>query len=160
MTNFEEINNLVQDECDKVNNKLRGINYLESLKYTLVPRIALIADSFKEMNHLKNYKNSIKDQNDNEFEIEVLVNTKEKLINKKKEVEKNTLFIVLKGFLGVDIFNKQLDKYTKLSIYPLMGVCISNSSIINLNIYENSIYIKLSINDLNINIEKNDKDAI
>ena len=79
----------------------------------------------------------------------------------KKEIHKDTLFIVAKGGLKLDIYNNSLKKtFKNLNIYPLMGICLSVNTTIDLKSLKNSFYIEFLMTESNINVENTKKDII
>lgn len=140
MENFsKKIDNIIKEEYEKANHKLTGINFLESFKFNLISKISTFKEyEFFEEN-FKDKKNFIIKKDNNKIDIN-LIFINESMSQLKKEIHKDTLFIVAKGGLKLDIYNNSLKKtFKNLNIYPLMGICLSAINIQNFSIFMREI---------------------
>tara|TARA_B100000686_G_scaffold348559_1_gene439908 strand:+ start:987 stop:1472 length:486 start_codon:yes stop_codon:yes gene_type:complete len=161
MENFsKKIENIIKEEYEKTNRKLIGINFLESFKFNLISKISTFKESEFFEENFEDKKNFIIKKNNNKIDIN-LIFINESVSQLKKEIHKDTLFIVAKGGLKLDIYNNSLKKtFKNLNIYPLMGICLSVNTTIDLKILKNSFYIEFLMTESNINVENTKKDII
>ena len=161
MTNFpKELEHIILDEFNNVNDKLIGINFLEAFKFNLIKKLPSLLELSNLISNLKDQTNLIIEKNYIKLEAIVFQN-KNPMFQLKKEIQKNTLLVVLEGELKIDLFQDGFKKkYTKLNIYKFMGVCLPASTIINLNTFKNSCFIEFLKTEINNNIENSKKDII
>ena len=161
MTNFpKELEHIILDEFNNVNDKLIGINFLEAFKFNLIKKISSLLELSILIENLKDQTNLIIEKNYTKLEAIVFQN-KDPIFQLKKEIQKNTLLVVLDGELSIDLFQDGFKKkYTKLNIYRFMGVCFPPNTIINLNSFKNSCFIEFLKTEINNNIENSKKDII
>ena len=161
MTNFpKELEHIILDVYNNVNDKLIGINFLEAFKFNLLTKITSLTEHSILIENLNDQTNLIIENNFTKLEAIVFQN-KDTISQLKKEIQKSTLLVVLEGGLQVDILHNQFKKeYTKLNIYKFMGLCLSPSTLINLNSFKNSCFIEFLKIEINNNIENSKNDII
>ena len=161
MTNFpKELEHIILDELNNVNDKLIGINFLEAFKFNLITKLPSLLELSILIKNLKDQTNLIIEKNYTKLEAIVFQN-KDSIFQLKKEIQKNTLLVVLDGELQIDLFQDGFKKEnTKLNIYKFMGVCLPPNTIINLNSFKNSCFIEFLKTEINNNIENSKKDII
>ena len=161
MTNFpKELEHIILDEFNNVNDKLIGINFLEAFKFNLITKLSSLLELSILIKNLKDQTNLIIEKNYTKLETIVFQN-KDSIFQLKKEIQKNTLLVVLDGELQIDVFQGEIKKkYTKLNIYRFMGVCLPPNTVINLRSYKNSCFLEFLKTEINNNIENSKKDII
>ena len=161
MTIFpKELEHIILDEFNNVNDKLIGINFLEAFKFNLITKFSSLLELSILIENSKDQTNFIIENNYTKLEAIVFQN-KDPIFQLKKEIQKNTLLVVLDGELSIDLFQDGFKKkYTKLNIYRFMGVCFPPNTIINLNSFKNSCFIEFLKTEINNNIENSKKDII
>ena len=161
MINFpKELEQIILEEYNSVDDKLIGINFLEIFKFNLITKLPSLSELSILIENLKDKTNLIFEKNYKKLEATVFQN-KESISKLKKEIEKNTLLLVLNGELQIDIFQEGIKKeYTRLNIYRFMGICLPTNTIINLNSFHNSCFIEFLKTETNNNIENLKKDII
>ena len=161
MTNFpKELEHIILDELNNVNDKLIGINFLEAFKFNLITKLPSLLELSILIKNLKDQTNLIIEKNYTKLETIVFQN-KDSIFQLKKEIQKNTLLVVLDGELSIDFFQDGFKKkYAKLNIFRFMGVCLPPNTIINLNSFKNSCFIEFLKTEINNNIENSKKDII
>ena len=161
MTNFpKELEHIILDELNNVNDKLIGINFLEAFKFNLITKLPSLLELSILIENLKDQTNLIIEKNYTKLEAIVFQN-KDPIFQLKKEIQKNTLLVVLDGELQIDFIKDGFKKeYKKLNIYKIMGVCLPPSTIINLNSFKNSCFIEFLKTEINNNIVCSKKDII
>ena len=120
-----------------------------------MPKFSILLDKIEKIECLQHNSANKFQKNNNIVDINLIFN-KESKTHLKKEILKDTLYLVLKGQLTLD-FNK---KNSKINIFPLMGVCLSSQSIINFSSLQNTFFIEFINLYSNSNIEKLKKDII
>ena len=151
---------LIQEEYDNANHKLIGINFLEALKFNLITKFSSLLELSILLENIKDQSNLIIEKNYTKLEANVFQN-KDSIFQLKKEIQKNTLLVVLDGELQIDVFQGEIKKkYTKLNIYRFMGVCLPPNTVINLHSFKNSCFVEFIKTEINNNIENSKKDII
>ncbi len=148
----------IEEECHNINIKITGVNYLEILKFNLIPKISTYLDN----------KPFISDENlekkilisSNEIELNcIVINNKKSFSELRRKININSLLITFGGNLNIDILeNSSLESFKRINLYPFMGICLSSETVINLNSFQNSFFIEIIKNE-NI-IENSKKDII
>ena len=104
MTNFhKELEHIILDEYNNVNDKLIGINFLEAFKFNLIKKISSLLELSILIENLKDQTNLIIEKNYTKLEAIVFQN-KDSIYQLKKEIQNNTLLVVLDGELQIDLF--------------------------------------------------------
>ena len=155
-----ELENLIKEQFNKINEKLIGLNFLETFKQSFIPSFSSLMETSNLIEKLQDNSNLIIEKNDKEFQVNlnVIENTNTKI---DLEIEKNTLFVAVNGTIIFNIFDKNLsNKSNKINIYPLMGICLPSSTNINIKTLKNSYCLKFFLKDQNTNVEKKEKDTI
>ena len=136
------------------------INYYEPFGTGVLKKISSLLDLSILIENLKDQTNLIIEKNYTKLEAIVFQN-KDPIFQLKKEIQKNTLLVVLDGELSIDLFQDGFkNEYTNLNIYRFMGVCLPPNTIINLKSLKNSCFIKFLKTEINNNIENSKKDII
>ena len=161
MANFpKELENIILEEFNNINDKLIGINFLEVFKFNLIKKIPSLLESPVLIENLKDQTKLIIEKNYTKLEATIFQN-KDSVFQLKKEIQKNTLLIVLDGELQIDFFQDEFKKeYTKLNIYQFMGVCLPPNTVINLHSFKNTCFVDFIKTEINNNIENSKKDII
>jgi len=150
-----EIDSIISDCNNKINDKIIGTNYLEKLKFLLI-------DSLKEKNFssLNNFSEAtVKELNKKCGENNLVIaiqQYQESLTKIKNECINDFLSIVLRGFVSLDIYQKDKEKALhSLSLFPKTGVVLSKNTFISEKIVKDSLILRIvNIRDnSNINIE-------
>tara|TARA_B100001029_G_C14895303_1_gene357767 strand:+ start:162 stop:647 length:486 start_codon:yes stop_codon:yes gene_type:complete len=155
-----ELENLIKEQFNKINEKINGLNFLETFKQSFIPSFSSLMETSNLIEKLQDNSNLIIEKNDKEFQVNlnVIENTNTKI---DLEIEKNTLFVAVNGTIIFNIFDKNLsNKSNKINIYPLMGICLPSSTNINIKTLKNSYCLKFFLTDQNTDVEKKEKDTI
>tara|TARA_B100001250_G_scaffold379728_1_gene370630 strand:+ start:1185 stop:1670 length:486 start_codon:yes stop_codon:yes gene_type:complete len=156
----KQIENIIIEQVNLLNKKIRGINFIELLKFNLIENIKPLFqnhafDQTKEFIHKFNINNE-----DTSIEANIIFIDKPSSILKKILI-KDTLLISLKEIIKIDVFNteksKEIDSFT---ILPLMGVCLSEKTIVNLKFLKNCFYLEIIFEDKFKSVENIEKDTI
>lgn len=145
------INVTIKDEISNINHKIKGIVFLEILKYKII-------ESFKEKLVIKsNNKNDLM-QNiviDDEFrkvETKLIFNeTPITYLNSK--INKDMLVICLRESLSINIENPNNKKNLNFKCSDYSGVVIPKDCNISINFDKNSIILEINVEDKVSDIE-------
>ena len=146
MSNFpKSLEDIILNEHKNINEKLKGINYLENLKFNLISKISTLLEWPVLKEDIKNKTNLIIEQNNTKLEAIIFQNN-ELISQLKKEIKKSTLLLVLDGELKVEIFHNGLNnEFTKINVYKFMGICLPSNTMINLNSSKNSFPLNIRV---------------
>ena len=157
---LDDIKNLAREEIDLLNDKVFGISLLESLKFSLIPKLSDLKKEISMYDNLDNISLSEFEKNNNKIHLHFLYN-KESESQLKKNVSNDTLLLVLKGGITLDFIEvKSTNHIKKINIFPLMGICLPSETIINLNSFKDTLFIEFINNYSNSNVENLEKDII
>ena len=139
------IESLIKTELVNINEKIKGTNYLEKLKYNLITKLE--QNKFYnnyEKNDVHDFEKKIK-LNEDKTEITISnLSLKNPIINLNQTLNKNTLLIPIYGILKIDLYDqKNTNNSKKIIIMPKMGICLPEKSLININFSKNSYIIKI-----------------
>ena len=157
---LDDILKIIHEEIDLANEKIVGISLLESLKFKVISKLSIIENQIAKLDNLESNIFSELEQNHNRIQINFDFN-KESTSHLKKKIPIDTLFLVLKGRITLDLIGeKKINNSAKINIFTFMGICLSSQTIINLNTFKNTFFIKLTNLNSDSNIENSKKDII
>ena len=141
----KDISEIVGGEIKAINDKVRGLNFLELLKASILEKLIELVNKQKfPLDQLIEYKNEIKEDSRHiNISINYFLNSMS--INKKK-IENDSLFISLNELSNFDIFrgNKEL---TSLVLYKNTGLSLPKDTVLNAKYIKNLLLIEISNND-------------
>ena len=150
------IEKIIEEECQNINIKITGVNYLEILKFNLIPKISTYLDNKPFISDENIEKKMLISSNEIELNC-VVINNKKSFSALKRIINMNSLFISFGGNLNIDILeNSTLENFKQINLYPFMGICLSSETVINLNSFQNSFFIEIIKNENNIENSKKD----
>ena len=156
---LKEIVAIIKEETENINKKIYGTTFLEILKEKILDR----QDQILLKNLQKQSSNIDLVENINVFEKNLFLklsfyqNPKSLL---KLKFDKDLLFIVLKDFVKIDIYNQNAQKFINVSLRPFTGVTVSKGTICNINLPKNSLIMQLESDDIYFDIEKKQDETI
>ena len=139
---MQDLDNILIDTSNKINGKIVGINYLESLKYHLIDRFKEI--KLNNLDDIDNYELAKESG-------EINLSFKLQKFKESKSIIKNTsltdqLSIVLFGFKTVEIYEKETKKKsTYMSLYKNMGITIPKETILSESISKETLLLNIII---------------
>ena len=144
------LDNLLIEINDSINEKIIGINYLETIKFSLIEKLSEleknIIDDFKSdlsVNKLFSKELDLNTRSIN-YSINFIENSTS---NIKQIIQKNTLYIVLDGAKIISVFDKNKQNISiKMNITKNKGIVLSNNTITNENINKKSIILTIVYN--------------
>ena len=141
----KDISEIIAGEIKTINDKVRGLNFLELLKAGIIERLLELVNRQKfPLDQLIEYQNEI---NEDSRHINISINyfLNSMSVNKKK-IDNDSLFISLNELSNFDIFidNKE---FTSLVLYKNTGLSLPKDTVLNARYSKNLLLIGISIND-------------
>ena len=141
----KNITDIAIAEVKLINEKIKGLNFLEILKNNLIEKIRLVINN--QNFPLENFENFVKDINisNRNLKISIKYYTNSSII-RKKIIEKNTLFIFFNEACSLDIF-KDDKNFINILLYKNTGISISENTTINSKFNKNTLIIEIENKD-------------
>ena len=147
-TSSNNILETIISEVNSINDKIKGLNFLEILKNNLIEKLSDINDQNSSSNELDQIEKELNTNNrDITILIKFIVNSS---ITSKKLIKENTLFLSLNDSSSFDIYENEKD-FVNILLFKNTGISIPKNTIIN---------SKFNKNVLLIEIQHKDKDQI
>ena len=144
------LDNLLIEINDSINEKIISINYLETIKFSLIEKLSELEENIIEdfKSELSVNKLFSKDLDLNTRSINYSINfIGNSTSNIKQIIQKNTLYIVLDGAKIISVFDKNKKSISiKMNITKNKGIVLSENTIINENINKKSIILTIIYN--------------
>ena len=148
----KDISDIINTEISYINDKVRGLNFLELLKSKLIEKILPLInlEKFPLENEIK-----IENEKSNKFKnvcfsISYLTNS---LSSSKKNIEFDSLFVVFNSSANFDIFSDEKN-FTSLLLYKNTGISLPKNTIINSKFNKNVLLIKITNKDVDEKLTK------
>ncbi len=127
----KDISEIITSEIKTINNKVRGLNFLEFLKDGIIGNLLQLSNKQKfPLDKLIEYKNEIKEASrDVKISINYFPNS---ITISKKKLDNDSLFISLNELCNFDIFKDKKD-FTSLILYKNTGLSIPKDTVIMQN---------------------------
>lgn len=137
----KDITNLVIAEANTINEKVRGLNFLESLKTNLTEKIYPLLSAQKfPLDKIIDYEKEIKENSKN---IKISINYYNNSLSiSKKKINNDSLFLVFNEASNLDIYKDEKD-FTSLLLYKNTGISLPKDTVINLKFNKNVLLIKI-----------------
>ena len=141
----KNITDIIIAEVNAINDKVKGLNFLEILKVNIIEKcLPLIVEkkfSFEQsLDFTKNIEKNIF------ISIKYLANP---LSISKKKIDNDSLFVSFNEITNLDVYEDE-KKYTRIVLYKNNGVSIPKNSIVNFSCYKNVLLLEIQ----NKNIEQ------
>ncbi len=147
-----QIKNIIRQELENINQKIKGTSFLETLKFILLEK--LINNKTNKQFDLNFVDETIKYDNDKKNIQISLINKKSPKIIINKKITKETLLVCLEGNMKIDLNdynNKNLSK--NFYIKADTGITLPKGMICNFNYIKDSKLIEILLEDKTIGIE-------
>ena len=144
----KEINDIIINEADLINGKLKGLNFLESFKLKLIEKILPIID-FQNFPLKKPIE--FVSKSEKKFRILViLINYYNKPITiYRKKMDDDTLLISFNENTNLNIYEEDsISDFKSLNLYKNTGVCLPCKTLINAKLNKNTMLIEIKNKDL------------
>ena len=141
----KNILDIIITEVNSINEKVKGLNFLEILKINLIAKILPIVNDLKfPLDQFDNLEKQINEENRN-IKISIQYFTNSSII-RKKIIDKDTLFLFFNEASSFDIFKDDKNSLNIL-LYKNTGISLPINTIINSKFNKNLFLIKIQNKD-------------
>ena len=141
----KNILDIINTEVNAINNKIKGLNFLEILKINLITKISLIINELKfPLDKFDNLETQInKEKRSIKISMQYFTDS---LINRKKIIDEDTLFLFFNEGSSFDIYNDNKN-FVNILLYKNTGISLSNNTVINSKFNKNLLLIEIQNKD-------------
>ena len=141
----KNILDIIITEVNSINEKVKGLNFLEILKINLIAKILPIVNDLKfPLDQFDNLEKQINEENRSiKISIQYFTNS---LIIRKKIIDKDTLFLFFNEASSFDIFKDDKNSLNIL-LYKNTGISLPINTIINSKFNKNLFLIEIQNKD-------------
>ena len=141
----KNILDIINTEVNAINNKIKGLNFLEILKINLITKISPIINDLKfPLDKFDNLETQINKET-RSIKISMQYFT-DSLINRKKIIDEDTLFLFFNEGSSFDIYNDNKN-FVNILLYKNTGISLSNKTVINSKLNKNLLLIEIKNKD-------------
>ena len=141
----KNILDIIITEVNSINEKVKGLNFLELLKINLISKILPIVNNLKfPLDQFDNLEKQINEENRN-IKISIQYFTNSSII-RKKIIDKDTLFLFFNEASSFDIFKDDKNSLNIL-LYKNTGISLPINTIINSKFNKNLFLIEIQNKD-------------
>ena len=141
----KNILDIIITEVNSINEKVKGLNFLEILKINLISKILPIVNNLKfPLDQFDNLEKQINEENRN-IKISIQYFTNSSII-RKKIIDKDTLFLFFNEASSFDIFKDDKNSLNIL-LYKNTGISLPINTIINSQFNKNLFLIEIQNKD-------------
>ena len=138
----KDISGIIITDLKNLNNKVRGLNFLELLKTNIIEKLFQLVSKQKfPFEQTVSYENEIKEDSRN---IKILINY---FLNStsisKKVICNDSLFISFNEGANLDIYEDE-KHYTSILLYKNSGISLPKDTVINLKNNKNLLLIEIA----------------
>ena len=139
-TSSNNILETIISEVNSINDKIKGLNFLEILKNNLLEKLSYINNQNSSLNEFSQIeKEVISDNRDVKICIKFIENSS---ITSKKLIKENTLFLSLNDSSSFDIYKNEKD-FVNILLFKNTGLSIPKNTIINSKLNKNVLLIEI-----------------
>ena len=141
----KNILDIIITEVNSINQKVKGLNFLEILKINLIAKILPIVNNLKfPLDQFDNLEKQINEENRSiKISIQYFTNS---FIIRKKIIDKDTLFLFFNEASSFDIFKDDKNSLNIL-LYKNTGISLPINTIINSKFNKNLFLIEIQNKD-------------
>jgi len=141
----KDISEIIAGEIKTINDKVRGLNFLELLKAGIIEKLLELVNKQKfPLNQLIEYQNEIKEDSRHiNISISYFLNS---MSISKKKIDNDSLFISLNELSNFDVF-KDNKEFTSLVLYKNTGLSLPKDTVLNAKYIKNLLLIEITNND-------------
>jgi hypothetical protein len=138
----KDISEIVADEIKTINDKVRGLNFLELLKAGIIEKLLELVNRQKfPLDQLIEYQNEIKEDSRHiNISISYFLNS---MSISKKKIDNDSLFISLNELSNFDVF-KDNKEFTSLVLYKNTGLSLPKDTVLNAKYSKNLLLIEIA----------------
>ena len=138
----KDISGIVADEIKTINDKVRGLNFLELLKASIIEKLLEFVNRQKfPLDQLIEYQNEIK-ENSRHINISISYFLNSMSISKKK-IDNDSLFISLNELSNFDIFSGN-KSFKSLVLNKNTGLSLPKDTVLNAKYIKNLLLIEIT----------------
>ena len=128
-------------ESNLINEKVKGLNFLENLKINLIPKILPIIKDLKfPLDQFENFEKEINTDNRSiKISIKYFIKS---LVLRKKIIDTDTLFLFCNEASSFDIY-KDDKNFVNILLYKNTGISLSKNTAINSKFNNNVFMIEI-----------------
>ena len=143
-TSSNHILDTIISEVNLINEKVKGLNFLEILKNNLIEKFLEIDNQNTYINELDQIEKEVNSESrDIKINIKFLKNSS---IISKKSIEENTLFLSFNESSSFDIYENEKD-FVNLILFKNTGISIPKNTLINSKFNKNVLLIEIQCKD-------------
>ncbi len=141
----KDISEIIAGEIKTINDKVRGLNFLELLKAGIIEKLLELVYKQKfPLDQLIEYQNEIKEDSRHiNISISYFLNS---MSISKKKIDNDSLFISLNELSNFDVF-KDNKEFTSLVLYKNTGLSLPKDTVLNAKYSKNLLLIEITNND-------------
>jgi len=141
----KDISEIIAGEIKTINDKVRGLNFLELLKAGIIEKLLKLVTKQKfPLDQLIEYQNEIKEDSRHiNISISYFLNS---MSISKKKIDNDSLFISLNELSNFDVF-KDNKEFTSLVLYKNTGLSLPKDTVLNAKYSKNLLLIEITNND-------------
>ena len=141
----KDISEIIAGEIRTINDKVRGLNFLELLKAGIIEKLLELVNKQKfPLDQLIEYQNEIKEDSRHiNISISYFLNS---MSISKKKIDNDSLFISLNELSNFDVF-KDNKEFTSLVLYKNTGLSLPKDTVLNAKYSKNLLLIEITNND-------------
>ena len=138
----KDISGIVADQIKTINDKVRGLNFLELLKAGIIEKLLELVNRQKfPLDQLIEYQNEIK-ENSRHINISISYFLNSMSISKKK-IDNDSLFISLNELSNFDIFSGN-KSFKSLVLNKNTGLSLPKDTVLNTKYSKNLLLIEIT----------------
>ena len=143
-TSSNNILEIIISEVNSINEKIKGLNFLEILKINLIEKLSFINDQNISLNEFDIIEKEVSADNRNiTIFIKFIENSS---ITRKKLIDENTLFLSLNETSSFDIYEDEKN-FVNIVLFKNTGISIPHNTIINSKFNKNALLIEIQYKD-------------
>ena len=143
-TSSNNILETIISEVNSINDKIKGLNFLEILKINLIEKLSFINDQNISLNKFDIIEKEVSADNRNiTIFIKFIENSS---ITRKKLIDENTLFLSLNETSSFDIYEDEKN-FVNIVLFKNTGISIPKNTIINSKFNKNALLIEIQYKD-------------
>ena len=141
----KDISEIIAGEIKTINDKVRGLNFLELLKASIIEKLLELVNRQKfPIDQLIEYQNEIKEDSRHiNISISYFLNS---MSISKKKIDNDSLFISLNELSNFDIFRDNKE-FTSLVLHKNTGLSLPKDTVLNAKYSKNLLLIEITNND-------------
>ena len=141
----KDISEIIAGEIKTINDKVRGLNFLELLKAGIIEKLLGLVNKQKfPLDQLIEYQNEIKEDSRNiNISINYFLNS---MSISKKKIDNDSLFISLNELSNFDVFRDNKE-FTSLVLYKNTGLSLPKDTVFNAKFSKNLLLIEITNNE-------------